>query len=298
MVRKTSQYTLAPVRIHRSLTFWILVAIVAGAVLGHFFPDLAVSLRFVGQIFLRLIRTIVAPLLFATLVVGIAGHSNLRQVGRMGVKALVYFEVVTTLALLIGWAAITLSRAGEGITLPAAIDASQLPAAASRTWQEVVLHIFPENLAKSVADGEILQVVVFSVIFGSALALLPEEKKRPMLAFAGSLAEIMFKFTGIVMMLAPFGVGAAMAYTVGQLGVGVLVSLAKLLATSTWPWRSSSPWCCCRSRGWCACRSRALRAPWRSRCRLRLPPRVPRRRCRARWRRWSGWACRGRLSPS
>ena len=231
MVRKTSQYTLAPVRIHRSLTFWILVAIVAGAVLGHFFPDLAVSLRFVGQIFLRLIRTIVAPLLFATLVVGIAGHSNLRQVGRMGVKALVYFEVVTTLALLIGWAAITLSRAGEGITLPAAIDASQLPAAASRTWQEVVLHIFPENLAKSVADGEILQVVVFSVIFGSALALLPEEKKRPMLAFAGSLAEIMFKFTGIVMMLAPFGVGAAMAYTVGQLGVGVLVSLAKLLAT-------------------------------------------------------------------
>jgi len=99
------------VRIHRSLTFWILVAIVAGGVLGHYFPDLAVSLRFVGQIFLRLIRTIVAPLLFATLVVGIAGHSDLRQVGRMGVKALVYFEVVTTLALLIGWAAISISRA-------------------------------------------------------------------------------------------------------------------------------------------------------------------------------------------
>src|SRR5690349_6367129 len=133
-------------RLPRSLTFWILVAIVAGVAVGHFWPDLAVSLRFVGQIFLRLIRTIVAPLLFATLVVGIAGHSNLRQVGRMGVKALVYFEVVTTLALLIGWAAISISRAGEGITLPATIDASQLPAAASRTWQEVVLHIFPENL--------------------------------------------------------------------------------------------------------------------------------------------------------
>src|ERR1041385_7819732 len=101
-------------RILRSLTVWILVAIVVGAVVGHFFPELAVSLRFVGQIFLRLIRTIVAPLLFATLVVGIAGHSNLRQVGRMGVKALVYFEVVTTLALLIGWAAISISRAGVG----------------------------------------------------------------------------------------------------------------------------------------------------------------------------------------
>ncbi len=220
-----------PVRIPRSLTFWILVAIVVGAAVGHFFPDLAVSLRFVGQVFLRLIRTIVAPLLFATLVVGIAGHSNLRQVGRMGVKSLVYFEVVTTLALLIGWAAISITRAGDGITLPASVDASQLPAATSRTWQEIVLHIFPENIAKAVVDGEILQVVVFSVIFGSALAMVGEARRRPMLAFAESLAETMFKFTGIVMLLAPLGVGSAIAYTVGHLGVGVLVNLAKLVAT-------------------------------------------------------------------
>ena len=218
-------------RIPRSLTFWILVAIVVGAAVGHAFPDLAVSLRFVGQIFLRLIRTIVAPLLFATLVVGIAGHSNLRQVGRMGVKALVYFEVVTTLALLIGWVAISFTQAGAGITLPASVDASQLPAATSRTWQEIVLHIFPENIAKSVVDGEILQVVVFSVIFGSALAMVGEARRRPLLAFAESLAETMFKFTGIVMMLAPLGVGSAIAYTVGHLGVGVLVNLAKLVAT-------------------------------------------------------------------
>jgi proton glutamate symport protein len=219
------------VRIARSLTFWILVAIVAGAVVGHFFPDVAVTLRVVGQIFLRLIRTIVAPLLFATLVVGIAGHSNLRQVGRMGVKSLVYFEVVTTLALLIGWAAITISRAGAGISLPATVDTAQLPTTAPRTWQEILLHVFPENIAKSVVDGEILQVVVFSVIFGSALALLSEERRRPMLAFAESLAETMFKFTGIVMVLAPLGVGSAIAYTVGHLGVGVLVNLAKLVAT-------------------------------------------------------------------
>ena len=218
-------------RFPRSLTFWILVAIVVGAAFGHFFPEAAVSLRFVGQIFLRLIRTIVAPLLFATLVVGIAGHSNLRQVGRMGVKSLVYFEVVTTLALLIGWAAITISRAGEGITLPGSVDASQLPAATSRTWQEILLHIFPENIAKSVVDGEILQVVVFSVIFGSALAMVGEARRRPLLAFAESLAETMFKFTGIVMLLAPLGVGSAIAYTVGHLGVGVLVNLAQLVAT-------------------------------------------------------------------
>ena len=218
-------------RIPRSLTFWILVAIVVGAAVGHFFPDLAVSLRFVGQVFLRLIRTIVAPLLFATLVVGIAGHSNLRQVGRMGVKSLVYFEVVTTLALLIGWAAISITRAGDGITLPASVDASQLPAATSRTWQEIVLHVFPENIAKAVVDGEILQVVVFSVIFGSALAMVGEARRRPMLAFAESLAETMFKFTGIVMLLAPLGVGSAIAYTVGHLGVGVLINLAKLVAT-------------------------------------------------------------------
>jgi proton glutamate symport protein len=219
------------VRLHRSLTFWILVAIVVGAALGHFFPEVAVSLRFIGQVFLRLIRTIVAPLLFATLVVGIAGHSNLRQVGRMGVKSLIYFEVVTTLALFIGWAAITISRAGEGITLPAAVDTTQLPAATSRSWQDIILHIFPENIAKSVVDGEILQVVVFSVIFGSALALIGAERRRPMLAFAESLAETMFKFTGIVMVLAPLGVGSAIAYTVGHLGVGVLVNLAKLVAT-------------------------------------------------------------------
>ncbi len=110
----------------RSLTIWILVAMVIGAEIGHDFPDVAMGLRVLAQIFLRLIRTIVAPLLFATLVVGIAGHSNLRQVGRMGVKALIYFEIVTTLALLIGWAAITISRAGVGVTLPAAVETTQI----------------------------------------------------------------------------------------------------------------------------------------------------------------------------
>ncbi len=195
------------------------------------FPRLRSQLRILSQIFLRLIRTIVAPLLFATLVVGIAGHSNLRQVGRMGVKALIYFEVVTTIALFIGWAAINISRAGEGITLPPPPEGVQIQQAVARTWQEIVLDTFPENFARSVADGEMLQIVVFSVLFGIALALIPDDKRRPLLSFAESLAETMFRFTRIVMFMAPLGVGAAIAYTVGQLGVGVLVNLAQLIAT-------------------------------------------------------------------
>jgi proton glutamate symport protein len=201
-----------------------------GGVFGYLFPNAATELRILSTIFIRLIRTIVAPLLFATLVVGIAGHGNIRQVGRMGVKALVYFEVVTTLALLIGWAAITLSRAGVGITLPPP-PPGEAVAPAAQSWQDIVLHIFPENIAKAVADGEILQVVVFSVLFGIALALVPEERRRPMLAFTESLSETMFKFTNIVMLFAPIGVGAAIAYTVGHLGIGILVNLLKLLLT-------------------------------------------------------------------
>jgi proton glutamate symport protein len=212
----------------RSLTIWILVAILVGAEIGHDFPVFAVNLRVLGQIFLNLIKTIVAPLLFATLVVGIAGHSNLKQVGRMGVKALIYFEVVTTIALFLGWAAITISQAGVGMVLPpSAPTAVPKP----QTWQEIVLHTFPENIAKSVAEGQILQIVVFAVIFAVALALVREDRRRPMLEFCESLAETMFKFTGIIMYFAPIGVAGAIAYTVGQVGVGVLGNLIKLLLT-------------------------------------------------------------------
>jgi proton glutamate symport protein len=217
--------------VRRSLTAWIFVSMVVGAAIGHDFPDVATGLRVLSLIFLRLIRTVVAPLLFATLVVGIAGHSNLQQVGRMGVKALVYFEVVTTLALLIGWGAASISRAGEGINLPPPAAAEQLQQPGQRTWQDIVLDIFPENIAQAVAQSEMLQIVVFSVLFGIGLAMVPAEKRRPVLSFTESLAETMFKFTTIVMYLAPFGVGAAIAYTVGQLGLGILVNLFTLLAT-------------------------------------------------------------------
>jgi Na+/H+-dicarboxylate symporter len=214
-----------------SLTTWILIGIVVGGAFGYFFPVAATELRILSTIFIRLIRTIVAPLLFATLVVGIAGHGNLKQVGRMGVKAIVYFEMVTTLALLIGWAAISISRAGAGITLPPPAPGEQAAVPPPQSWQDILLHAFPENIAKAVADGEVLQVVVFSVIFGVALAMVPEPRRRPVLTFTETLAETMFRFTNIVMLFAPIGVGAAIAYTVGHLGIGILVNLAKLLAT-------------------------------------------------------------------
>jgi len=180
-------------------------------------------------IFLRLIKTIIAPLICSTLVVGIAGHSNLKQVGRMGVKALIYFEVVTTVALFIGLAAINLSKAGMGVTPPA--NTPPLAAIQKQTASDLIQHIFPENIAKSVAEGQVLQVVVFSIIFGIALALVSEAKRRPLLEFSESLSETMFKFTNIVMYTAPAGVFGAVAYTVGHLGLGVLLPLLKLLAT-------------------------------------------------------------------
>jgi proton glutamate symport protein len=216
----------------RSLTPWIFVAMVAGAELGFDAPAVAISLRVFSDIFLRLIKTIVAPLILATLVTGIAGHGDLKSVGRMGIKSLVYFEVVTTLALVIGLAAINLSKAGVGLSLPAATGASEVIAAPPPThWQDFLLHVFPENIAKSVAEGQILQVAVFAVFFGIALACLSEEKRTPVLRLFESLSEVMFKFTNVVMYFAPIGVGAAMAFTVGQMGLGVLVNLGKLLLT-------------------------------------------------------------------
>jgi proton glutamate symport protein len=205
----------------KSLTTWILVSMVIGAELGHDWPGIAVNLRVLSLVFLRMIKTIIAPLLFATLVVGIAGHSDLKSVGRMGIKALIFFEVVTTIALFIGLAAINISRAGVGVKLPPAAKTEQL-APVKEGAGDIIIHLFPENIAKSIAEGH---------VFGLALAMLSETKRRPMLSFAGSLAETMFKFTNLVMYFAPFGVGAAIAYTVGHMGLGILVNLFKLLAT-------------------------------------------------------------------
>jgi proton glutamate symport protein len=216
--------------LRRSLTSWIVVGMLVGMEIGHDWPHAAVNLQILSSIFLRLIKTIVAPLIFSTLVVGIAGHSNLKQVGRMGIKALVYFEVITTFALFIGLAAINISQAGVGVPRPANTTTAVAPARPEKA-ADIILRVFPENIAKSVAEGQVLQVVVFTIIFAIALGLISEEKRRPMLAFCESLAAVMFKFTNIVMWFAPLGVAGAMAYTVGTMGFEVLAPLAKLLAT-------------------------------------------------------------------
>jgi proton glutamate symport protein len=215
-----------------SLTYWIFFAMLLGGEIGLDRPQFAEHLRVFSDIFLRLIKVIVAPLIFGTLVTGIAGHGNLRSVGRIGVKSLIYFEIVTTLALFIGLGAINISRAGEGLTIAAATAATEpVPSAAPLHWDDFLLHIFPENLAKSVAENQILQVAVFSVLFGIALARISEAKRAPMLNFCESLTAAMFAFTNLVMYFAPIGVGAAMAYTVGHMGISVLLPLGKLLLT-------------------------------------------------------------------
>lgn len=216
--------------IRKSLTYWILISLLLGVSIGHDFPLFGQNLHILSQIFLRLIKVIIAPLLFATLVYGIAGHSDIRQVGRMGWKSLLYFEVVTTIALLIGLAAINISKAGVGLN-QSDVVMQEMPAVKSQTTSEVILNIFPESIAKSMAEGDVLQIVLFSVLFGVALIMVPEVQRRPLINFTESLSETMFKFTNMVMYFAPVGVGAAMAYTVGHMGLGVLLNLFELLIT-------------------------------------------------------------------
>jgi proton glutamate symport protein len=215
----------------KSLTTWILVCMVAGAEFGYDVPAVAKKLQVFSDIFLRLIKTIIAPLLFSTLVVGIAGHADIKQIGRMGWKSLLYFEIVSTIALFIGLLAINISKAGVGVVLPPNPAAPAVSTMQSQTTQDFILHIFPENIAKAIFEGQILQIVVFSIIFGIAVAMVKEKYRSPMIRFTESLAETMFKFTNVVMLYAPFAVFAAIAYTVGHMGLDVLYNLFKLLAT-------------------------------------------------------------------
>src|SRR4029077_17241061 len=160
------------------------------------------------------------------------GHGDLRKVGRIGWKSLVYFEAVTTIALFLGVAAINLSKAGEGLVIPSSAAAQTPPDAAPLHWTDFVLHIFPENIVKSVAENQILQVAVFAILFAIALTRVAEHVQKPILNFAESLTQVMFRFTNLVMYFAPVGVGAALAYTVGQMGIAVLLPLSKLLFTA------------------------------------------------------------------
>jgi proton glutamate symport protein len=211
----------------RSLTFWIFAGMVAGVALGLAAPGFAgsVAVALVGTAFLRLIRSIVAPLIFGTLVAGIAGAGSVRAMGRIGLKALVYFEVVTTLALLIGLAAVNMVRPGEGVHL----TGTAVPAARP-DLSTVVEHTFPASIADAMARGEVLQIVVFAFLFGAACASIGA-KAKPLVEFCGALGEVMFRYTNYVMYFAPVGVAAAMAYAVGSKGPALLWNLGKLILT-------------------------------------------------------------------
>ena len=212
-----------------SLTAWIFIAMVAGIVLGLVAPGIAVELSPISNIFLPLIKSIVAPLLLGTLVAGMAGAGSVKIMGRIGIKALIYFEVLTTIALFIGLGSVNLIRPGQGLQVANAV-APQLAQTHPPTFAEVLEHAFPTSLIDSMARGDVLQVVVFCFLMGAACASIGA-KARPVVAFCESLSEVMFKYTAYVMYLAPFGVGAAIAVTIGKNGVGVMLNLGKLLLT-------------------------------------------------------------------
>lgn len=216
----------------RTLTASTFFAILAGAELGADAPSVAVQLHVFAEIFLRLVKVIVAPLILGTLTTGIAAHGQVKSLGRVAVKTLLYFELVTTIALLLGVVAIDLSRAGEGVTVPAGLLAQSAPATAAHAGLEAfLLNIFPENLVTAIGDNQILQVAVFSILLGVSLALLSGEKRAPLLTVLESLTAAMFQMTKIIMYMAPLAAGAALSYTVGSMGINTLVPLGKLLAT-------------------------------------------------------------------
>ncbi len=219
----------------KKLSLWIFSSMILGVEVGMDFPLFALEMERFGKIFLRLIKSLVAPLIFATLVVGIAGHSNLKQVGRIGLKSILYFELVTTIALFLGLLAINISKAGVGVHEEARAQDKEksIELLAQKTeHKDHFVEIFPENFAKSMVENQVLQIVVFSVIFAIGLSLVKNvHHKNTMLDFSESLAEVMFKFTDIVMYVAPLAVFGALASTVAKSGVDILFNLMKLVGT-------------------------------------------------------------------
>src|SRR5436190_1674064 len=213
-----------------SLTMQIMIGLIVGAVIGWLRPDWGNAVYFLRDIFINLIKSIIAPLIFSTIVVGIAGAGALRKIGRMGVKALIYFELVTTAALFIGLAVVNFTKPGAGVTLTAGNTdiVKAIGQGHPKTFVETLVHVFPSSVIESMVHGDVLQIVAFSVLFALAVSAVGE-KGKPIIRAMESLSQIMFKFTNYVMMFAPIGVGAAMAHTVATQGLGVLANLGKLI---------------------------------------------------------------------
>lgn len=231
--------------IKKNLTNWIITCMILGVFIGVDFPNAGMALQPLSKGFIKLVKTIVAPIIFSSLVFGIAGHSDLNQVGRMAWKSMLYFFCATSCAIFIGLGVINLTQAGKGINIenmpmeelpsPKKADAAleHLPETVHGLYKfnHFIYDLFPENIVKSMFENQVLQVVIFSVLFGIGLALVEQEKRKPLVDFTESLAETMFKFTNLIMYFAPIGVGAAMAYTVGHLGIDILKHLFMLLGS-------------------------------------------------------------------
>jgi proton glutamate symport protein len=219
-----------------SLTKWIFVGMLVGIVVGYSFPEFAQNLKPISQTFLRMIKSIIVPIIFGTLVVGIAGHGDdMKRVGRLAFKSIVYFEIATTVALFMGLAAVNLTRPGIGVVLPTSTSPAESAAEALAhqrpTGTSFLEHLVPSSFFDAAARNEVLQIVFFTILFAVGLSQVQGKPKEAMLGFCEGLAETMFKFTGIVMRFAPIGIGAAIAVTVGHSGLGILFNLAKLIGT-------------------------------------------------------------------
>jgi proton glutamate symport protein len=226
-----------------TLTQWILISLIVGVIVGAMFPDAdraahggwaASDLKVLATVFIRMIKSLIVPLIFSTLVVGIAGHGDdMKKVGRLAFRSILYFEVVTSLALVVGLVAVNLVKPGVGVTLPteAGQDITSL-ATKTPTFSGVIEHTVPQSFFEAAANNEVLQIVFFAILFAVALAKVPAGRAKTfMLEFCESLSQIMFKFVGLVMAYAPIGIGAAIAVTVSKSGLGVLLNLAKLVGT-------------------------------------------------------------------
>jgi proton glutamate symport protein len=215
-----------------SLTHWILISMVVGTLIGYYFPETAQNMNPMSSIFLRMIKSLIAPLLFATLVIGIAGHGDdLKKIGMIALKSIIYFEVVTTMALVIGLAAVNFFQPGAGVSLDVPAKEGAEFASKQSTLGGVLEHIVPTSVIDAMAKNEVLQIVFWAILFAIGLTQVKGEHRKTLIQGLEALAEVMFKFTGLVMTYAPIGIGAAIAVTVGHSGLGILLNLGKLILT-------------------------------------------------------------------
>ncbi|GFE79041.1 C4-dicarboxylate transport protein 2 [Steroidobacter agaridevorans] len=234
MVTEAHASPAAPTRWYSSLYIQVLIAIAIGVTLGHYFPETATQFKPLGDGFIKLIKMMIAPIIFCTVVTGIAGMENMKAVGKTGALALLYFEVVSSIALIVGLVIVNVVQPGAGMN----VDVSQLDARSVETYAKAaeqqsitdfLLHVIPTTIVDAFAKGDILQVLLFSVLFGFALHGVGE-RARIVFDFVDRFASVMFRIVGMIMRLAPIGAFGAMAFTIGQYGLASLASLGKLMA--------------------------------------------------------------------